>query len=256
MAGDARVRALARRNRHEEKTPHHGVPATQTPQTVGEAAGRRRGLVQMTAPPGVPPSLRGPRYKRSSSSRPSSGPPGSDTAATRLGHRKYSGTFFHLSTSTARRAIAPHHICCGQPLVNGNPNPTLPSIRDTFCDPEFISDTRPQLETPRQAAFHLWLKELRAWATFKSTSNLARPKPASSPLLFAASTRSTSSGSPLAKAKTTAASHHHISRRPPSINATNTTPNPPFTARPRCAMGEAIHLFPTSPTKLPLEALP
>lgn len=119
MAGDARVRALARRNRHEEKTPHHGVPATQTPQTVGETAGRRRGLVQMTAPPGVPPSLRGPRYKRSSSSRPSSGPPGSDTAATRLGHRKYSGTFFHLSTSTARRAIAPHHICCGQPSSMG-----------------------------------------------------------------------------------------------------------------------------------------
>lgn len=37
------------------------------------------------------------------------------------------------------------------------------------------------------------LKELRARATFKSTSNPARPKPASSPLLFAASTRSTSS---------------------------------------------------------------
>lgn len=136
-------RVLARRNRDEKKTPHHGVPATQTPQTVGETSGRRRGLVQMTAPPGMPPSLRGPRYKRSSSSRPSSGPPGSTHSRhTSWSSQVFRYLFFHPSTSsTARRGIAPHHICCRQPLVIGNPNPAIPSIRDTFCDTKFISNT-------------------------------------------------------------------------------------------------------------------
>lgn len=116
-----------------KRTPHHGVPATQTPQTVRENS---------RTTPRIGPNDSSPRHaaiaQRAQVQKvklipPIFGATGLDTQPPHfLAISSIPVPFSHLSTSTARRAIAPHHICCRQPLVIGNPNPPIPSIRDTF----------------------------------------------------------------------------------------------------------------------------